>query len=99
MFVSQNGNLRVRLSAVLGFDVDVESKMAVEGGSVQENLRYVVYVLLSSGSRIRVAAYEKWTKGKLYNTLDECLRSNPSRTFKMPADVDDSANSDLFEII
>lgn len=99
MLISQNGNLRVRLSAVLGFDVDVESKMAVGGGHVQESLRYVVYALLSSGSRIRVAAYEKWTKGKLYNTLDECLKLDPSRTFKMPADVDDSANSDLFEII
>ena len=99
MLISQNGHLRVRLSAVLGFDVDVESKMVVEGGSVQESLKYMVYALLSSGNRIRVATYEKWTKGKLYNTLDECLRLDPSRTFKMPADVDDSANSDLFEII
>lgn len=99
MLISQNGNLRVRLSAVLGFDVNVESKMAVEGGSVQESLRYVVYVLLSSGSRIRVAVYEKWTKGKLYNTLDECLKTDPSRTFKMPADMDNSSAFDFAEIV
>ena len=99
MFISQNGNLRIRLSAVLGFDVDVESKMAVEGGHVQESLRYVVYALLSSGNRIRVAAYEKWTKGKLYNTIDECLKLDPSRTFKMPADVDNSSAFDFAEIV
>ena len=99
MLISQNGNLRVRLSAVLGFDVDVESKMVAEGGSVQESLKYVVYALLSSGSRIRVAAYEKWTKGKLYNTLDECLKLDPSRTFKMPADVDNSSAFDFAEIV
>lgn len=99
MLISQNGNLRVRLSAVLGFDVDVESKMAVKGGSVQENLKYVVYALLSSGSRIRVAVYEKWTKGKLYNTLDECLKTDPSRTFKMPADMDNSSAFDFAEIV
>lgn len=99
MLISQNGNLRIRLSAVLGFDVDVENKTTVKGGSVQEGLRYVVYVLLSSGSRIRVAVYEKWTKGKLYNTLDECLKTDPSRTFKMPADMDNSSAFDFAEIV
>ena len=99
MLISQNGNLRVRLSAVLGFDVDVENKTTVEGGSIQESLRYVVYVLLSSGSRIRVAAYEKWTKGKLYNTLDECLKMDPSRTFKMPPDMGNSSAFDFTEIV
>ena len=99
MLISQNGNLRVRLSAVIGFDMDVENKMKVEGDSIQERLKYVVYVLLSSGNRLRVATYENWTKGKLYNTLDECLKLDRSRNFKMPADVDNSADSGLSEII
>ena len=98
-FMSQDESLYLTNSDVSGFEIKEISRAKEVDGRIKTFSVFEVFVIHVSGVKFPAGHYETRSKARLKEDIAKYLHSGLGSDFRMPADVNDSANSGLSEII